>query len=134
LHQIIVHLQAEKETFRQAEIACQPAVSIGGKIAFAEHDLVDAARATWTARAKAFWLRSIGFKNSSSRISPASEFVRRPPLDVVVDDFDMLFLATTTRHPRVTASPLSREVLAVIHGEPRRVGHKRLRPSFETPR
>jgi hypothetical protein len=26
------------------------------------------------------------------------------------------------------------EVLAVLHGEPRRMGHKRLRPSFETPR
>jgi hypothetical protein len=30
--------------------------------------------------------------------------------------------------------PLSREVLAVLHGEPRRMGHKRKRPSFETPR
>jgi hypothetical protein len=26
------------------------------------------------------------------------------------------------------------EVLAVLHGEPRRMGHERLRPSFETPR
>jgi hypothetical protein len=26
------------------------------------------------------------------------------------------------------------EVLAVLHGEPRRMGHKRPRPSFETPR
>src|SRR3954469_17269828 len=26
------------------------------------------------------------------------------------------------------------EVLAVLHGEPRRMGHKRKRPSFETPR
>src|SRR3954454_17308527 len=26
------------------------------------------------------------------------------------------------------------EVLAVLHGEPRRMGHKRLRRSFETPR
>jgi hypothetical protein len=25
-------------------------------------------------------------------------------------------------------------VLAVPYGEPRRIGHKRLRPSFETPR
>jgi hypothetical protein len=25
-------------------------------------------------------------------------------------------------------------VLAVLHGEPRRIGHKRKRPSFETPR
>ena len=31
----------------------------------------------------------------------------------------------TARHP---------EVLAVLHGEPRRMGNKRLRPSFETPR
>jgi hypothetical protein len=30
-----------------------------------------------------------------------------------------------TRHP---------EVLAVLHGEPRRMGHKRPWPSFETPR
>jgi hypothetical protein len=30
--------------------------------------------------------------------------------------------------------PLSREVLAVLHGEPRRMSHKRKRPSFETPR
>jgi hypothetical protein len=26
------------------------------------------------------------------------------------------------------------EVLAVLHGEPRRMGHERIRPSFETPR
>jgi hypothetical protein len=26
------------------------------------------------------------------------------------------------------------EVLAVLHGEPRRMGRKRLQPSFETPR
>jgi hypothetical protein len=26
------------------------------------------------------------------------------------------------------------EVLAALGGEPRRIGHKRLRPSFETPR
>jgi hypothetical protein len=31
----------------------------------------------------------------------------------------------TCRHP---------EVLAVLHGEPRRMGHKRPWPSFETPR
>jgi hypothetical protein len=30
--------------------------------------------------------------------------------------------------------PLSREVLAVLHGEPRRMGHTRLLRSFETPR
>jgi len=42
--------------------------------------------------------------------------------------------AECCRHPRVTASPLSREVLAVLHGEPRRMGHKRPQPSFETPR
>jgi hypothetical protein len=31
LHQIVIHLQAEKETFRQAEITRQPEVGIGGE-------------------------------------------------------------------------------------------------------
>jgi hypothetical protein len=44
LHQIIVHLQAEKEAFRQAEIAREPKVSVGSNISLAQHDLVDAAR------------------------------------------------------------------------------------------
>src|SRR5882757_8133642 len=45
--------------------------------------------ATCTARANPFWLRPIGLRNSSSRISPGCGFCSRPLLDVVVDDFDM---------------------------------------------
>jgi hypothetical protein len=37
------------------------------------------------------------------------------------------------RHPRATAVPLSREVLAVF-GEVRKISRERLLPSFETPR
>jgi hypothetical protein len=44
LHQIVVHLQAEKEPFRQAEIAGEPQIGVGGDIPLAQHDLVDAAR------------------------------------------------------------------------------------------
>src|SRR5690242_13529017 len=44
---------------------------------------------TRTARASAFWLRSIGFKNSSSRISPGWGLRSSPLLAVVVDDFDI---------------------------------------------
>jgi hypothetical protein len=46
---------------------------------------------------------------------------------VVVDDFDIGVPAKgkRIRHP---------EVLAVLHGEPRRMGHKRPLLSFETPR
>jgi hypothetical protein len=39
--------------------------------------------------------------------------------------FVMAGLSPNCRHP---------EVLAVLHGEPRRMGHKRPGPSFETPR
>src|SRR5437868_7394730 len=45
--------------------------------------------ATWTARARPFWLRPIGLRNSSSRISPGCGLRSSPLLDVVVDDFDM---------------------------------------------
>jgi hypothetical protein len=34
-------------------------------------------------------------------------------------------LSSNSRHP---------EVLGVLHGEPRRIGHERPGPSFETPR
>jgi hypothetical protein len=44
LHQIVVHLQAEKEPLRQAKIAGQPQIGVGGNIPLAQHDLVDAAR------------------------------------------------------------------------------------------
>ena len=44
LHQIKVNLQAQKEAFGHAVIARQAQVSVGGHGAFAEHDLVDAAR------------------------------------------------------------------------------------------
>ena len=43
LHQIEVHLQPEKESFRQAKIAGKPQIGIGGDIPLAEHDFVDAA-------------------------------------------------------------------------------------------
>src|SRR3954451_1949156 len=39
-----------------------------------------------------------------------------------------------TRPSRSSARCRHPEVLAVLHGEPRRMGHKRKRPSFETPR
>src|SRR3979411_3110594 len=42
-----------------------------------------------------------------------------------VDDMIKSLCPQVRRHP---------EVLAVLHGEPRRMGHKRPRPSFETPR
>src|SRR5689334_7955913 len=45
--------------------------------------------ATCTARASAFWLRSIGLRNSSSRISPGWGLRNNAFLVVVVDDFDM---------------------------------------------
>src|SRR5216684_7907814 len=44
LHQIVVHLKPEEEPFRQAEIAGEPQVGVGGDISLAQHDLVDAAR------------------------------------------------------------------------------------------
>src|ERR1700730_8567973 len=44
LHQIIIHLQSEKKPLRQTEVACEPQIGVGGDIALAEHDLVDAAR------------------------------------------------------------------------------------------
>src|SRR5690348_16944712 len=59
--------------------------------------------ATWTARANAFWLNSIGFKNSSSRISPGCGLWSSPPLVVVVDDFDM---CRSSFIPYETDSPL----------------------------
>jgi hypothetical protein len=70
LHQVIVHLQAKEEPLREAKITRQPKIGIRGNVPFAEHDLIDARSATCTARASAFWLRSIGLRNSSSRISP----------------------------------------------------------------
>jgi hypothetical protein len=36
--------------------------------------------------------------------------------------------------PTILAHRRHPEVLAALGGEPRRMGHKRLRPSFETPR
>ena len=43
LHEIVIRLEAKKETGRQAEIAGQPQVRVGGDRALAEHDFVDAA-------------------------------------------------------------------------------------------
>src|ERR1700757_1955910 len=44
LHQIVVHLQSEEESFREAEIAGKPQICVGSDISLAQHDLVDTAR------------------------------------------------------------------------------------------
>jgi hypothetical protein len=49
----------------------------------------------------------------------------RPALAQVKSRRALLMPDKHCRHP---------EVLAVLHGEPRRMGHKYLWPSFETPR
>src|SRR6185437_13629408 len=59
--------------------------------------------ATWTARARAFWLRPIGLRNSSRRISPGRGLRNSPPLAVVVDDFDM---HRSSLMPNETNAPL----------------------------
>src|SRR5438552_17606636 len=43
LHQVVIHLQSKEEPFRHSEIAREPEVRVGGDVAFAEHDLIDAA-------------------------------------------------------------------------------------------
>src|SRR5260370_31985840 len=43
LHQVVVHLQPEKEAFRQPEIPGEPKVSVGSDVALAQHDLIDPA-------------------------------------------------------------------------------------------
>jgi hypothetical protein len=45
LHQVIVHLQAKEEPFREAaKITRQPKIGIRGNVPFAQHDLIDATR------------------------------------------------------------------------------------------
>jgi hypothetical protein len=63
--------------------------------------------ATCTARAKAFWLKFIGFKNSSSRISPGWGLGKSPALTVIVDDFDMLWSSFI---PNKADAPLALDV------------------------
>src|SRR5205085_8373582 len=55
------------------------------------------------AHASPFWLRTIGLRNSSSRISPGCGFRSSPLLAVVVDDFDM---RRSPLIPHETYSPL----------------------------
>src|SRR6185295_2375649 len=43
LHQVVVHLQAKKESFRETEIAREPKVGIGGDVSLAQNNFVDAA-------------------------------------------------------------------------------------------
>ncbi len=90
LHQVEIGLEAKEEPLAEPEVARKTKVGIGRNCPFAENNFVDPARGTPSARAKAFWLSSAGFMNSSERISPGVGFGSRSLSLMVVDDFDIL--------------------------------------------
>ena len=75
-HEFVVGLQAEEKPLGHPEVAGQPQVGVGRHRPLAEDEFVDAARWYADSGASSFWLSSIGFRNSPSRISPGCGLVK----------------------------------------------------------